>query len=856
MAYGSMRICEALQNIGAGTILLPAIQRKFVWNWRQIEALFDSIMQGYPINTFMYWRVTSLQIKMGFRFYRVLNNYVEKFETTNPEVPTPAIYPDFDAVIDGQQRLTSIFLGLTGTYAYKLKGRNMPRIDDVNILPRRQLYLDLVNEAPENDASGQRRKYVFRFMRNAEVQAENAEVDENHAKKHFWYPVGDVLRRPLDLNGNVEENIATLTEAALGELGITPQNGYPEDLGVRAINVLGRLIHVVYVDQVIHFYREDAQDVDHVLDLFIRTNSGGTKLEFADLLMSIATRYWDGDARGKIDGLIRQIGTVGFDVTRDWVLKACLYLTGAHVKFKVESFTPQVVRLIDDGWNNISTCLINTVRLLREYGYKNESVRAKNAILPIAYFLYKSAFQGNRPLYLSICDNVNLVEMQKSIIKWMNIIILKHTFSAQSDNVLEEMRTVIDNHLNGVAFPLNEMIARYEGTTRDLRFDDAAIERVIALHKNNPDCRALLMLLRPQLSANVNYDIDHLHPHDAFRVRNLNHCEFLADDVDLKRFYMDDEHWDTVPNLHLLDFSANRHKGASPLIEWVNDPVTTENAKAFVLVPENCSLEFSNFRNFYETRKEIVRNLVREAVAYVDHPIAVNVDDGDDGEDGREEVGEEENERINAEREYRRNLAVALGALGMMQQELEASVVDCRSAYDLLIGINGEAKDPCRYVVLELLRRRLGLEEAPRWRDIKHEFREVARRNLQGNGRRRDTTKYNFDDKTGLNHQEMVEAVVSKYIQDNPNVNLEELQIAFPRGLQGSIGCVVATDSELFRNTRPISFRRTTIHLLNGMEIAICCEWGRKWGAGNIPRFIDRARELGYTIEEIPPPER
>ena len=49
--------------------LLPALQRKFVWSSDKIEKLFDSIMQDYPINSFMFWEVTDSQIKNDFKSY-------------------------------------------------------------------------------------------------------------------------------------------------------------------------------------------------------------------------------------------------------------------------------------------------------------------------------------------------------------------------------------------------------------------------------------------------------------------------------------------------------------------------------------------------------------------------------------------------------------------------------------------------------------------------------------------------------------------------------------------------------------------------------------------------------------------
>ena len=46
-----------IDNIHNNRYLLPAIQREFVWRPHQIERLFDSLMRGYPIGSFLFWRV-------------------------------------------------------------------------------------------------------------------------------------------------------------------------------------------------------------------------------------------------------------------------------------------------------------------------------------------------------------------------------------------------------------------------------------------------------------------------------------------------------------------------------------------------------------------------------------------------------------------------------------------------------------------------------------------------------------------------------------------------------------------------------------------------------------------------------
>jgi uncharacterized protein with ParB-like and HNH nuclease domain len=55
MSYEKLTIKQVIEKIGNNEIYLPAIQRKFVWKQEQIVKLFDSIQQGYPIGTFLFW---------------------------------------------------------------------------------------------------------------------------------------------------------------------------------------------------------------------------------------------------------------------------------------------------------------------------------------------------------------------------------------------------------------------------------------------------------------------------------------------------------------------------------------------------------------------------------------------------------------------------------------------------------------------------------------------------------------------------------------------------------------------------------------------------------------------------------
>src|SRR5258708_3257321 len=110
-------IKETLQAIQQSKYVLPAIQREFVWKPEQIAKLFDSLMQGYPFGTFLFWKVEPAS-SSKFKFYGFVQNYHER---DNPHCSLLGTLPNqaLTAVLDGQQRLTALNIGLRGSMAVK-----------------------------------------------------------------------------------------------------------------------------------------------------------------------------------------------------------------------------------------------------------------------------------------------------------------------------------------------------------------------------------------------------------------------------------------------------------------------------------------------------------------------------------------------------------------------------------------------------------------------------------------------------------------------------------------------------------------------------------------------------------------
>lgn len=112
----SVTFSSLFAEIEHGTIKIPQFQRDFVWNKTDSAKLLDSIVKGYPIGTFILWKTNE-----RLRSIRNLGGL------TLPETPKG------DAVkyvLDGQQRLTSLFVTLKG-----LSIKREDRMDDFSQVP-------------------------------------------------------------------------------------------------------------------------------------------------------------------------------------------------------------------------------------------------------------------------------------------------------------------------------------------------------------------------------------------------------------------------------------------------------------------------------------------------------------------------------------------------------------------------------------------------------------------------------------------------------------------------------------------------------------------------------------------------
>jgi hypothetical protein len=564
-------IAEALSRIQNKTYVLPAIQREFVWKPEQIERLFDSLMQGYPFGTFLFWKVEP-STSGRFKFYDFVLNYHQRDAAHCPELGNMH-QQSVTAVLDGQQRLTALNIGLRGSMAIKQPNKWWTNPD---AFPKRTLRLDLLaSQTPDEDGV----VYRFRFLDDGQVAR-----DENG----HWFSVPEIF--------GMKDGPAMLSALmARGLHGSALEAAYA---------TLDRLHRVVHSHNLINYYEEETQDVERVLNIFIRLNSGGTVLSYSDLLLSIAVAQWKQvDARAEIHALVDELNRIGtgFSLSQDFVLKAGLMLADiASVGFKVENFTTANMAALEANWPAIRAALVRTVELAASFGLNGQTLRADSALLPIAYYLYRRNAPANYASHSQFAID------REAIRGWLIRSLLKASgiWGSGLDTLLTVLRETIQQQGIG-AFPVAELGQVMAQRGKSLTFEPAEIEDLLHMEYGDKRLFPLLVLLFPFVDLRNNFHIDHVFPISRFSRARLLKAGFAEDQAgDLAR------HANQLPNLQLLDGAINNEKRAALPAEWLAkqypDVASAQHYREKHLLGELPG-DLQGFNSFHASRRDRLR---------------------------------------------------------------------------------------------------------------------------------------------------------------------------------------------------------------------------------------------------------
>ena len=570
-------IAQAIERIHRNEYLLPAFQRDFVWSAEQIEKLFDSLMKGYPISSMLFWKVKG-GTKTDFRFYKFLSAFIQYHRICNDPIPTDNIN-DFYAVLDGQQRLTSLYIGLCGSYAYK-DYRKRWDYSEYNF-PTRHLYFNISRKYTQEESD---REFIFSFVDKNISKENDLFIDKSNEK---WFRVGKILALHQDYNYGIDE--------------------FAEDNNIdkESKRLLRLLDNVIHTKLNINFYEEDEQKPDKAVNIFIRINSGGTALSFSDILMSIAiANCKQMDAKTEIKNLVEHVRSKGFNISHDFILKSFLYLYHKDVRSLITSFNLGFIELVENNWTRIRDAISNLFNLLRSFGLTDFTMTSYNAAMPILYYLY------HKGIYQDFYKKIGNREDCEIIKKWLFSILLRRAFGASADSVLAQSRRAYTTDITGsyiketvTLFPATEINSEIRKLSD---VGDDFIEDLLYSQKDSRYSFPILAMLYPNLDyRNNNFHQDHLHPASAYNDLEEKDKEKYGWQV-----------YNSILNLQMLDANENESKNAKPLEKWVSEQTRNKDMRKFMedhLIPDT-DLSLSNFSDFIEKRKAMLVQRIRKMI--------------------------------------------------------------------------------------------------------------------------------------------------------------------------------------------------------------------------------------------------
>jgi len=371
-----------LAQIENDVIVLPAMQRPFVWKDDRIYRLVDSLLRGFPVGAVMLWKTATLQ-----RYRRILrdidtdNAQVFSYETSNNESKY--------LVLDGQQRLTSLYVAFKGTYNH------------------RRLFIDVLSgDSTDKDPGDE--YYDCQFLTDNEANSLN---NTNNGKRHYM-PIQELIKiNPV--------HAAQVAHKKAQNLGLNP----PETERIistylRCATILGstKSLQVIVVD-------DDPSQVtplEEILEVFVRVNSGGLVLYKSDLLMSLLDLKWN-DIQPQIQTLVKQINqNRPFGFTRDDVLKSLLLAVQSETRFdnlvknrkqveKLAEIMPSKMPAVKTAWDRLGLILVDDCKIYSERFFRG----GHNALLPFVLYLSKTKNLTNENkkrivigIYMSIMSGI------------------------------------------------------------------------------------------------------------------------------------------------------------------------------------------------------------------------------------------------------------------------------------------------------------------------------------------------------------------------------------------------------------------------------------------------------------------
>jgi len=326
----SKKYTDLISEIQKGQIKVPKFQRNFVWSLDKTAKLLDSILKGYPIGTFILWETNE-------RLNDIKN-------IGNLELP---VIPDdvkVQYVLDGQQRITSLYAAFLGAKIQKEGERKITNYADI--------YVDLDGDVENNDDQ----------LVLSEKPEEGAFI---------------TLYEVLNFNDNLLEIKEKYTDEQFKRIHQYSQTFSTYDFSTIVLR---------------------KEDIDSAIEVFTRINTGGQTLTLFEI-MSAKTydEEQDFDMEDKFQKLLKELEERKYDTISSSVILSVLSL----ILSKNKECKRKVILQLDkqaiiDIWDHVISALKESVDYFRSvYRIPVSAILPYDSLLvPFAYFFY---FQKEKP---------------------------------------------------------------------------------------------------------------------------------------------------------------------------------------------------------------------------------------------------------------------------------------------------------------------------------------------------------------------------------------------------------------------------------------------------------------------------
>jgi hypothetical protein len=553
-----MTVTSLLELIKSNDIVLPAIQRNFVWDEEKIEKLLDSIMRGYPIGIVLLWETYNdiqyrhfpMEYKSGAQFTFHDNNKQSRLKL----------------VLDGQQRLQSLYVALCGAYEGK------------------DCYFNILSGRETEDFREDR--FIFRFLAPEQAEQMNkaavADSQNTDSKKYEAF----YFCKVKDLRTMGAKEIQQFQRDLAKKLALSDEDQLRLGLNFTILNnTLGTDPHIITASVLDENKPKDSPDrksESDVLEAFVRINTQGTKLSRSDLIFSMLKLNWKESARTLPEFVDSVNERNSFELDSDFVIRCLFAVSDLGTRFDLNLLRKKSnVAIVRDNFDECCNAINSTVDFVKTDCWieSSELLGGYYNLVPFVYYLFHTK---DHEVPNSQIDKVR---------KALYLFGFTSPFSRYADSRLgalirEKLKPLVDEH--NEEFPLKESVVWVKYWEKISGYGPELLQR-------NPSLA--LHLVQRRSGAKMHYEknapqIDHIFPQSVLRGKQYDESEI-----------------NNLANFWILAKNKNQNKSAKDPKEYFKDVSDSVLKTAYI---DRSLLDYKNFKTFLRKREQKILEHVKK----------------------------------------------------------------------------------------------------------------------------------------------------------------------------------------------------------------------------------------------------